>query len=819
MMAAAMMAVGFTACEEKTPEFPTSPSLTIIDEDGNNAPDNYKLSAGKDGETFNIGVSGTRDWSISKPQNAGWLTIAPTSGPKDKITPVKVTVAKNDDVMREAVVTVRAADGSVSKTFTVSQDGDTPQVDSKPIAEFRSENMAAIEAATDNTIETTENYVFAGTVISDAAAANVVDFAFTVQDDTEPNSGVVFTLTGHGRSLGEYVKVTVDKGRKAKLFNGMLQIEATSVEKLASGSSPTPIDIAIADISKYESQLVKIDEVQSVDDADMNWGGGTNGNIPFENKDSEGFNVYVRSQASFASTKLSTGSGYIIGLAGNYKGASQISPRNADDLKFLTGTRFGGSVEDAEPISLSDLRAKFTDSEVTITDNLKVTATVVNNSDPTTGGNNPSPKNIVISDGVAGITVRLTDNPDPANHYAAGDEVTLALKGLKMSKYDDLLQIAAANSKLTKTGKTNTIEPKSITATELLSGDYQSMLVSVKEVQFTSDIMGDKVSDYGTEKSIPAYLPIESSDKKEFIVYVSGYAGFFKTQVIPEKSGTMTGIATVAKAGTTGDPVVQLMPRTSADFSAMTADRFGETPRFGVSSEALKVPAAGGEAKVEVTGNVAWTASVTEGVDNLVSNPGAITGTGTKDIVLNFKANADETNTKVVKIKVETEADVETKSFVVVFTQNKYVEPITSGLLDNTTITALKKVTYAASGTQSVAAADNSKWELTSYSVADDKSTFFQIRPTEPSIITSPLLTNPVKKVTVKCRQGSKSSNLGVYDAASGELIVNKTDIPQTSKDGDEEEYVIDLSSNTTSTQVMIKTAAATFYIYSVKVE
>lgn len=95
---------------------------------------------------------------------------------------------------------------------------------------------------------------------------------------------------------------------------------------------------------------------------------------------------------------------------------------------------------------------------------------------------------------------------------------------------------------------------------------------------------------------------------------------------------------------------------------------------FGVSSEAVAVPSAGGDATVDVTGNVDWTVTVKDGGDNLVSAPAA-TGSKAGTITLNFKENTDTENEKVVTITVATTAEVATKSFDVVFTQYKATAP------------------------------------------------------------------------------------------------------------------------------------------------
>jgi hypothetical protein len=312
-----------------------------------------------------------------------------------------------------------------------------------------------------------------------------------------------------------------------------------------------------------------------------------------------------------------------------------------------------GEVVPVGDITIKEIRDM---GETTINVDKTLIATVISDASAS-GGNATSKKNIVIQDATAGIAIRLTADPEDGQ-FAPGNLVSIKVKDLAIAKYDDLLQLNnVPNALLEKVG-TNVIERKEITAAQLLSGDYESQLVAVKDVQFTSDVIGKPI---GTDAA-HATLNMESSDGKTFIAFMSRFSTFIGTTV-PEGSGTIKGIGSINKA------VMQVLPQTAADFDGMTGARFAEAPKFGVAKTAVSVPAAGGEATVGVTGNVAWTVAVKAGAEYLSAGPTPTSGNSEGTISVTFKENKSTEATPTVTITVSTTANVATKSYDIVFTQ------------------------------------------------------------------------------------------------------------------------------------------------------
>lgn len=87
---------------------------------------------------------------------------------------------------------------------------------------------------------------------------------------------------------------------------------------------------------------------------------------------------------------------------------------------------------------------------------------------------------------------------------------------------------------------------------------------------------------------------------------------------------------------------------------------------FGVASQDISVGASATSATVSVTGNVAWTASVSDGAALSTTS-----GTGAGDITVTFPANTSAENAVTYTVTVSTSADVATKSYTVTITQDK----------------------------------------------------------------------------------------------------------------------------------------------------
>ncbi len=254
----------------------------------------------------------------------------------------------------------------------------------------------------------------------------------------------------------------------------------------------------------------------------------------------------------YATSNLQSNQGYRFDDFTLYVGGngSLITPEDPGDKTYIT---------------VAELRAK---GEVTISDNLYVKASVISNKE---GGNSTSLKNIVISDGEAGIAIRFTANAD----YAVGTELELALQGAQLAKYQGLLQLNNfSNAKATATGETKIIPAKEVTAADIVAGTYESMYVAVPDVEVVAEDLGKKMGDADAHVNIE----MEAKTGQNFSMFTARYSTFINDNV-PQGSGTLKGIAGI-NIPDGGVAVYQVAPQTASDFAGLTGDRFGGEATF-----------------------------------------------------------------------------------------------------------------------------------------------------------------------------------------------------------------------------------------------
>jgi hypothetical protein len=174
------------------------------------------------------------------------------------------------------------------------------------------------------------SYEITGTVISDKDSGQWFAQNFVIQQDS---SGIIIRITGSVPptfAKGDLVKITLGATDFLSTFSGALQIQTalSNVTKIGSGSI-TPRIATIADINtnfaNWESTLVTIQ-------------GGTFAPGTFSG--SKDFTVgtdkivhFTRSQASFATANLPSGTVNIIGVLSYFNTTKQISIRNRTDIQ------------------------------------------------------------------------------------------------------------------------------------------------------------------------------------------------------------------------------------------------------------------------------------------------------------------------------------------------------------------------------------------------------------------------------------------------------------------------------------------------------
>ena len=390
-------------------------------------------------------------------------------------------------------------------------------------------------------IQIADDLVFDATVTANDESGNAYKYIY-VQDET---GGIQVKINQKDLYLRGYTvgqKITVStKDLYLGQYGGEIQLGSIYNKNIGSieaeitykhlyiGEENAPLDATVMTIDNLTPEnvgmLVQFNQVQfSQEDVPF---ADTSSNYP-TNRDlldcnANGLVVRTSKYANFAETTLPAGNGSIYGILNVYNGTYQLLVRDANDFAEMTNTKcdvFASAVQ----TNLSDIRAKFTGSKINIDENIKITAVIT--SDKTTGNINGA--NAFAQDATAGIALRFSGD----HSLALGDKVEIALKGVALEEYNGLLQlnyIPLGNIRSTTTGALPT--PKAITLAEALTGNYESQLVSIENVEFKVN-----TGDYSGSNTIT-----DCTD--ELTMYVSSGATF-KDDVVSALKGTIIGVMT-----------------------------------------------------------------------------------------------------------------------------------------------------------------------------------------------------------------------------------------------------------------------------------
>lgn len=317
-----------------------------------------------DGGNLTFSVTSSNDWTLalSDASASSWCSVA-TSGGRGT-TSLTFTIAKwegaqaDDDRSVTATLTTYGTIAGVSgvqipaRAYITIRQNESGSTEVKTnVAEIRAllKAMNPTESSTAVTAEIAAMTI-TGIVVSDGAGNNLANqYQIAVQDaGTDANSGLLMNATMFGESTkvtpGQVLTATL-KNAKVQLKNGAVQLGLNDDEiQLTAGTAPEPIVITPSQLGDYEGQFVRIENCQSeLDFVGKAWNsgdkdsGGNSGNVTFELLDeSATFIVYSSSYASYCKSIVPEKSGYIQGIATQYKGTLEVNPRFAADLEGLT---------------------------------------------------------------------------------------------------------------------------------------------------------------------------------------------------------------------------------------------------------------------------------------------------------------------------------------------------------------------------------------------------------------------------------------------------------------------------------------------------
>ncbi|PCH78312.1 MAG: hypothetical protein COB98_00695 [Flavobacteriaceae bacterium] len=235
--------------------------------------------------------------------------------------------------------------------------------------------------------------------------------------------------------------------------------------------------------------------------------------------------IHVRTSkfANFSGAKLPTGNGNVQGVLNYYNGNFQLLLRDINDVVLMTNERCNVA-ENAELVSLSEIRNMFFDKSLNITQNIKIKAVITSDAAEL----NITETNAFIQDDSGAIALRFSS----PHGLKFGDEVELSLLGTSIEEYKGLLQLNhVPKANIISTTPGIIPAPQTITLEQALSGDFESVLVRIENVQFK-----DITKTYSGENKLTDCV----DDLNVYIRYQAAFSGF----KVNKNNGAVIGIMT-----------------------------------------------------------------------------------------------------------------------------------------------------------------------------------------------------------------------------------------------------------------------------------
>ncbi|MFN7119137.1 MAG: DUF5689 domain-containing protein, partial [Saprospiraceae bacterium] len=314
----------------------------------------------------------------------------------------------------------------------------------------------------------------AGVVISDRANGNWDTRNLVLQDAT---GGIAVRFSGnHTFNLGDAVEIVIS-GQELSEFNGLLQVNNVDnnlAKRTGAGTLPTPREATAAEVKanleNWESTLVKIKGATLS-------GGSTYSGSRRINDASGNIDLFTRSQATFATQPLPSGTVDVVAVVSQFTNA-QLIIRNTNDVTTSMG---GGNPGTGDVISIRTLRSAFTGTATTAPAGKKIRGVVISDKD----NNNWDGRNLVIQDTSGGIVVRFTAN----HNYTLGQLVEVNVGGQELSEFRGLLQVTNVAASLASAQGNGTLPtPREATVAEVVANAeaWESTLVRIKNATIAS---------------------------------------------------------------------------------------------------------------------------------------------------------------------------------------------------------------------------------------------------------------------------------------------------------------------------------------------
>ncbi|KAI9445720.1 hypothetical protein F5148DRAFT_1346432 [Russula earlei] len=175
--------------------------------------------------------------------------------------------------------------------------------------------------------------------------------------------------------------------------------------------------------------------------------------------------MYNSGYANFAGIKVPKGNGTFFGIFVPYNSDKEFMIRDTADVKLYNARcgSTGGTPPPAGVLTVSQLRAMYTGTDVILGSNTTKGIVIANPSNLSAG-------NLIIQDGNMGIDLYFGSTA-PTTNFAVGDSIVLDITGGKLTNYKGMveLSLAAAQLPTAKAGTGKTVTPVAATIAQINS--------------------------------------------------------------------------------------------------------------------------------------------------------------------------------------------------------------------------------------------------------------------------------------------------------------------------------------------------------------
>ncbi len=335
-------------------------------------------------------------------------------------------------------------------------------------------------------VEFTGDAMLFATVVMDEHTGNIYR-SLIVQDKT---GGIDLRLTTPSQfSIGDSLRISLD-GAVLDAFEQMLQLDNIdhneAIVRQATEKYLEPQTIEIPDIgSNMQGHLIKLEDVQcAMQDVGETYA------YPDEQRaasrtllDPDGNSIVVRTSgyADFAGELTPEGSGSLITVVSQYGETMQLFIRSTDEVE-LDNERFPPPGEDADLLTISEIREMFDEGQTTIPDNSRLEGVIISDREYE---NHPGQNAYLMDENGDGIALRFRD----WHSLNYGHEVRVIVSNMTIAQFQGLMQVEEIpTGNAHSLGEGEVPEPTLVTIGELNDNfeQYESTLIHIEDVSVPS---------------------------------------------------------------------------------------------------------------------------------------------------------------------------------------------------------------------------------------------------------------------------------------------------------------------------------------------